>query len=302
MEHQRTMSQDKRDERETAPNDKTETTGDTKAEQPEQPEKAGEDDVASEATAEETPEAGSDAASEPIDEGADDTELVELLDPLEAARAEASELKDKLLRALAESENVRRRAQRDREDASTYAIANFAREMLKVADNLRRALDSIGDEARRESESVESLVVGIEMTEREMLNAFERVGIKPIQALGKRYDHNFHEAMFDVEDTTQPAGTIVQVLEGGYMLGERLLRPAKVGMAKGGPAATGATGATGAQESQEAQNSQKSQMSQKSVASEPQDETAPPSAQSTTAYDKRPKDGGPTGSKLDEKL
>ena len=282
------MSQDKRDERETAPNDKTETTGDTKAEQPEQPEKAGEDDVASEATAEETPEAGSDAASEPIDEGADDTELVELLDPLEAARAEASELKDKLLRALAESENVRRRAQRDREDASTYAIANFAREMLKVADNLRRALDSIGDEARRESETVESLVVGVEMTEREMLNAFERVGIKPIEALGQRYDHNLHEAMFDVEDATWPAGTIVQVLEGGYMLGERLLRPAKVGMAKGGPAATGAMGA---------------QESQESVATEPADEAAPPpSVQSTTAYEKRPEESGPAGTKLDEEL
>jgi len=271
------MSQDKRNKRASAPSDKTEIGVNTETEQPEE---AGEDDVAL--------EAGSDGASQPIDEDAEETEHVELLDPLEAARAEASELKDKLLRALAESENVRRRAQRDREAASTYAIANFAREMLKVADNLRRALDSIDDEARRESESVESLVVGIEMTEREMLNAFERVGIKSIQALGQRYDHNLHEAMFDVEDATQPAGTIVQVLEGGYMLGERLLRPAKVGMAKGGLAATGAT---------------RAQESLKSVVFEPQDETAPPpSVQSTTAYDKRSEGGGPTGSKLDEKL
>ena len=278
------MLQGKRTKRETAPKDTTEATGDAEAEQAEQAEEAGGNEVAPEAATEQAP----DAAPGPVDADADETELVELVDPLEAALAEAAELKDKLLRALAETENVRRRAQRDREDASKYAIANFAREMLKVADNLRRALDSIGDEARRESESVESLVVGIEMTEREMLNAFERAGIKPIEALGQRYDHNLHEAMFDVEDATRPAGTIVQVLEGGYMLGERLLRPAKVGMAKGGPAATGAMGA---------------QESQESVATEPADEAAPPpSVQSTTAYEKRPEESGPAGTKLDEEL
>ena len=285
------MSQGKRTKRKTAPKDTTEATGDAEAEPAEQAEETGEDEEASEAATEQAPEAAPDAAPGPVDADADETELVELVDPLEAALAEAAELKDKLLRALAETENVRRRAQRDREDASKYAIANFAREMLKVADNLRRALDSIDDEARRDSETVKSLAVGVEMTEREMLNAFERAGIKPIEALGQRYDHNLHEAMFDVEDATWPAGTIVQVLEGGYMLGERLLRPAKVGMAKGGPAAADATGA------------QESQESQEFVATEPADEAAPPpSVQSTTAYEKRPEESGPAGSKLDEEL
>ena len=272
------MSQGKRKKRKTAPKNTTKTAGDAQAQQAEQAEGSGEDEAAPEAATEEAPDAAPVDAD--ADADADETELVELVDPLEAARAEAAELKDKLLRALAETENVRRRAQRDREDASTYAIANFAREMLKVADNLRRALDSIGDEARRESDAVEGLAVGVEMTEREMLNAFERVGINPIEALGQRYDHNLHEAMFDVEDASQPAGTIVQVLEAGYMLGERLLRPAKVGMAKGGPGAAEDTESTDSVD----------------------EEAPPPSAQSTTAYEKRPEEGGPAGSKLDEKL
>ncbi len=151
--------------------------------------------------------------------------------------AEIAELKDKLLRTLAESENVRRRAERDREDASKYAIANFAREMLSVSDNLRRALDSLGDDARSENETLKSLVVGVEMTEREMLNAFGRIGIKPIAAKGKKFDHNFHEAMFEIEDKEKPSGTVIQEVQTGYMLNDRLLRPAKVGISKGGATA-----------------------------------------------------------------
>ncbi len=266
------MSQGKRKKRQSAPKD---TKKSAEAAEAEQAEVAGEDEIVPEAATEEAPETAPDAA----DADAAEAQVVELVDPLEAARAEVAELKDKLLRALAETENVRRRAQRDKEDASKYAIANFAREMLKVGDNLRRALDSIGDEARRESETVEKLAVGVEMTEREMLNALERVGIKPIEALGQRYDHNLHEAMFDVEDATQPAGTIIRVLERGYMLEERLLRPAKVGVAKGGPSAAEDTQPKAA------------------------DEEAPqPSAQSTAAYEKRPEVDSPAGSKLDEKL
>jgi len=151
--------------------------------------------------------------------------------------AEAADLKDKLLRALAEAENVRRRAERDRVDASKYAAANFAREVLKAADNMRRALESVTAEARRENEALENLVVGLEITEREMLNAFERAGVRPIEALGQRFDHNLHEAMFEMEDTNHPAGTVVQVLETGYVLHDRLLRPSKVGIGKGGPKA-----------------------------------------------------------------
>ncbi len=153
---------------------------------------------------------------------------------------EVSDLNDKLLRALAETENIRRRAQRDREDASKYAISNFAREMLRVADNLKRALDSVaGDEGNGE-DAVDTIVVGLEMTEREMLATFERFGIRPIDALGAKFDHNFHEAMFEVEDKDKPAGTVMQVLETGYVLNDRLLRPAKVGVTKGGPKAEAA--------------------------------------------------------------
>ncbi len=158
-------------------------------------------------------------------------------DRIGALEAEVADLKDKLLRALAEAENVRRRAERDKIEISKYAVAGFARDILPVADNLRRALDSIDQTTRKENETVETLVVGVEMTERDMLNAFERFRITPIEALGQKFDHNLHEAMFETEDKDQPEGTVVQVLQTGYMLGERLLRPAKVGVSKGGPKA-----------------------------------------------------------------
>src|SRR3989338_5033979 len=122
--------------------------------------------------------------------------------------AEIAELKDKLLRAMAESENVRRRAERDRENASKFAIAGFAREMLQVNDNLRRALGSVYKDARKESDALENLVVGLELSEREIMNTFERAGIKPIDAVGKKFDPNLHEAMFEIEDGGQPAGTV----------------------------------------------------------------------------------------------
>jgi molecular chaperone GrpE len=149
--------------------------------------------------------------------------------------AEVADLRDKLLRALAETENVRRRGQRDREEASKYAISGFAREMIVVADNLRRALEHVAPEARRNDEMLESLAAGVEMTERAMLAAFERFGIRPIESLGQKFDHNLHEAMFEVEDPAQPAGTVVHEMERGYVLDDRLLRAARVGVAKGGP-------------------------------------------------------------------
>jgi len=154
---------------------------------------------------------------------------------LEELEAEAADLRDKLLRALAETENVRRRGQRDREEASKYAISSFAREMAVVADNLRRALEHVTPDARQKDELLESLAAGVEMTERAMLAAFERFGIRPIESLGQKFDYNLHEAMFEVEDPTQPAGTVVHEMERGYVLDDRLLRPARVGVAKGGP-------------------------------------------------------------------
>ncbi len=154
-----------------------------------------------------------------------------------ALEAEVADLKDKLLRALAEAENVRRRSERQRIDASRYAIAGFAREVVGVADNLNRALATVDAEARAKDEKLEALCAGVEMTEREMLNVFERFEVKRVEAMGKRFDHNFHEAMFEIEDASKPAGTVIHVMEPGYTIGDRLLRPAKVGVAKGGPKA-----------------------------------------------------------------
>jgi molecular chaperone GrpE len=156
-----------------------------------------------------------------------------------ALEAELAEGQDKLLRALAETENVRRRAQRERQDAEKYAVSGFARELLSVADNLRRALDSLPEKEAKDDRT-KNLLAGVEATERELLAAFERNGLKRIEAMGERFDHNFHQAVFEAENTGRPAGTIVEVLQPGYVLHDRLLRPAMVGVAKGGPAAPAA--------------------------------------------------------------
>jgi molecular chaperone GrpE len=148
--------------------------------------------------------------------------------------AELAEYKDRLLRALAETENVRRRAQREREDASKYAIAGFAKDLLSAADNLRRALESL-PESEAKDERTRSLLAGIAATERELLGVFERHGIKRLDPKGEVFDHNFHQAIFEAERPDQPGGSVVEVLQPGYVLHDRLLRPAMVGVAKGGP-------------------------------------------------------------------
>jgi molecular chaperone GrpE len=148
--------------------------------------------------------------------------------------AELAEYKDRLLRALAETENVRRRAQREREDASKYAIAGFAKDLLSAADNLRRALESL-PESEAKDERTRSLLAGVAATERELLGAFERYGIKRIDPRGEAFDHNFHQAIFEAERPDQPSGSVVEVLQPGYVLHDRLLRPAMVGVAMGGP-------------------------------------------------------------------
>jgi len=158
----------------------------------------------------------------------------------EARAAELGELKDQLLRALAEVENVRRRGQRERDDASKYAIANFAREIVTVVDNLRRAIEAVPAEARATDENLKNLLTGVELTERTLLAALERFGVKRIDPLGERFDHNLHQAMMQVDDPTRPAGTVVQVMQSGYVLHDRLLRPAMVAVSKGGPAAAAA--------------------------------------------------------------
>jgi molecular chaperone GrpE len=148
---------------------------------------------------------------------------------LALAEAELAETKDRLLRALAETENVRRRAERERVDASKFGAGNLAKDLVSVADNLRRALESAP--AGAAGEGARALLDGVAATERELLAAFERHGIRRIDPLGERFDHNLHQAMFEVE-TAEPPGTIVQVLQPGYVMHDRLLRPALVGVAK----------------------------------------------------------------------
>jgi molecular chaperone GrpE len=145
----------------------------------------------------------------------------------DAQANEVAELKDKLLRALAESENVRRRAAKEREDTAKYAVANFARDMLGIADNLRRALENAPAD-----ETCRTFVQGVDLTERSLLSALERHGIKKLDPKGERYNPEYHEAMFEIPTAEAPAGTIVQVMEPGYVIHDRLLRPARVAVAK----------------------------------------------------------------------
>lgn len=153
---------------------------------------------------------------------------------LEALKDENAALKDRLLRAMADAENMRRRAEKDLADARLYAVTNFAREMVGVADNLRRALDNATEEAKA---SAGAVIEGVELTERDLLSRLGRFQVKKIEPQGQKFDPNFHEALFEIPDETVPAGTVLQVVEQGYAIGERVLRPAKVGVSRGGPKA-----------------------------------------------------------------
>lgn len=156
-------------------------------------------------------------------------------DPIALLEGEVASLKDQLLRAMAETENVRRRAQRDREESLKYAAAPVVKDLLGVADNLQRALESVPAKEVAENEPMKNLRLGVEMTLKELQSVFERHGIQTINPLGERLDPHLHEAMFEVEDPSKPAGTVVQIIQAGYRLHDRLLRPARVGIAKGGP-------------------------------------------------------------------
>ena len=160
-----------------------------------------------------------------------------------------AELNDKLLRAFAELENYRRRAEKERQDTAKFAIAGFARDYLTVLDNLRRGLDSVSAEDRAGNQALEALAAGMELIERELVATLERHGIQKIDPLGEPFDYHRHQAMFEVEDESQPAGAVVQVLQTGYMLNERLLRPAMVGIAKGGPKPDAVKAKTGKEDS-----------------------------------------------------
>jgi molecular chaperone GrpE len=155
---------------------------------------------------------------------------------IEALNTENTSLKERLMRALAETENLRRRVERDLSDARTYAVTNFARDTLNVADNLARALASLPEEVRIGADgAVKTFLDGVELTERDLAATLARHGVKKLEPMGEKFDPNFHQAMFEIPDETQPNGTIAQVVQSGWRIGDRVLRPAMVGVTKGGP-------------------------------------------------------------------
>jgi len=158
---------------------------------------------------------------------------------VEALKTETAEARDKMLRTLAEMENLRKRTTKEVADARLYGITGFARDVLDIADNLQRALDAVPAEARANADpGLTALIEGVELTERSLLNALEKHGVKRFDPIGQKFDPNFQQAMFEVPDPSVPSGTVVQVVQAGYTIGERVLRPALVGVAKGGAKAS----------------------------------------------------------------
>ncbi|MEX2618462.1 MAG: nucleotide exchange factor GrpE [Alphaproteobacteria bacterium] len=176
--------------------------------------------------------AGKAETDPPVEAAAAEKTPEERIAELAAALAEAN---DRSLRNLAEMENIRRRAEREKSDTLRYGASGLARDLLNAADNLRRALQSVPPEMREGDEAVRNFVLGVEMTEKELLNAFEKHGIRQILPLGEKFNHAEHQAMFEVPGTDKPAGTIVELMQPGYIMHDRLLRPAMVGVAKGDP-------------------------------------------------------------------
>ncbi len=163
-----------------------------------------------------------------------------------ALAKEVAELKDRVLRTLAEMENLRRRTEREIADSRTYAITGFARDLVGVSDNIRRALDAAGDSGVVMEGPAKALVDGVELTERELLKVLEKNGVKRFDPKGAKFDPNLHQAMFEVPDANVPSGFVVQVIQPGYMIGDRVLRPALVGVSKGGPRVAPTQSASGA--------------------------------------------------------
>src|SRR3954449_11777664 len=163
-------------------------------------------------------------------------------DPAAQLAKEAADLKDRLLRTLAEMENLRRRTEREVADSRVYGVTNFARDILAVADNMERAMKALDDEIREKADAgVKALLDGVELTERELIKVMEKHGVKKIEPQGQKFDPNLHQAMFEIPDASVPAGTVVQVMQPGYTIGERVLRPVLVGVSKGGPKASAST-------------------------------------------------------------
>ena len=153
---------------------------------------------------------------------------------LDALLHENTEMRDRLLRTMADMENLRRRTEREKADTARYAISNFARDVLTVGDNLKRTMDHVPPAAAAEDPALKSFLEGVALTERELLNVLERHGVTRIEPLGARFDPNCHQAMYEVQNAEVPEGTVVDVMQAGYVIGDRCLRPALVAVAKGG--------------------------------------------------------------------
>ncbi|UGV24468.1 nucleotide exchange factor GrpE [Rhodopseudomonas boonkerdii] len=161
---------------------------------------------------------------------------------VEALTKEVADARDKMLRTLAEMENLRKRTQKEVADARTYGVSKFAGDIVDIADNLQRAIDAVPADAKAAADpGLKALLEGVELTERSLLNTLEKHGVKKIDPTGEKFDPNFHQAMYEVPDASVPAGTVVQVVQAGYTIGERVLRPALVGVSKGGAKAAPAS-------------------------------------------------------------
>ncbi len=165
-----------------------------------------------------------------------ESEQEKIAKAMEMLIAENAELKDRVLRGAADMENLRNRTARDVRDARTFAVSNFARDMLAVADSLHTGLAHFTEEQRKTADAnVVALIEGMELTERALMSTLERHGVKKLEPMGEKFDPNFHQAMFEVPNAEVPNNTVVQVVQAGYVIAERVLRPAMVGVAKGGP-------------------------------------------------------------------
>jgi molecular chaperone GrpE len=175
------------------------------------------------------------ATTAPGDAASEEARIAALVETLSK---ESADYKDRLLRTLADMENLRRRTEREVADSRVYGISNFARDIIAVADNMDRALGALDQELRETADaSTKALLDGVELTERELVKVLEKHGVKKFEPLGERFDPNLHQAMFELPDPAKPAGTVAQVVQPGYMIGERILRPALVAVTKGGPKA-----------------------------------------------------------------
>jgi molecular chaperone GrpE len=171
--------------------------------------------------------------------------VVDLAQEAAALAKENAELKDRVLRTLAEMENLRRRTEREVADSRVYAIQSFARDLVGVADNIQRALDAVRDSGVALEGPAKALVDGVELTERELLKVLEKNGVRKFDPKGEKFDPNLHQAMFEVPDARVPSGSVVQVIQPGFAIGDRVLRPALVGVSKGGPKVAPTASASG---------------------------------------------------------